>query len=87
MGWKVSYEKLIKFLKRECGEDIKCFAYGGVDETNTKQKKFLDMLDIIGYITRVKSVKKIQTKDGNIKELLERAKFIDLRKIKNEISQ
>ena len=143
LGWKISYEKLINYLKKECG-DVKCFVYGGVDETNTKQKKFLDMLDIIGYITRVKSVKKIQIKDGNIKwksnldiemalemveladkfdtailfsgdsdfaivldklkskgkrvlvvstrgrvakELLERAKFIDLRKLKNEISQ
>lgn len=144
LGWKISYEKLMKYLKKECGEGVKCFAYGGVDETNTKQKKFLDMLDIVGYITRVKSVKKIQIKDGNIKwksnldiemalemveladkfntailfsgdsdfaivldklkikdkrvlvvstrgrvakELLERAKFIDLRKLKNEISQ
>ena len=67
LGWRISYEKLINYLKRDCGIDIKCFAYGGVDETNMKQKKFLDMLDIIGYITRVKSVKKIQTKDGNIK--------------------
>ena len=66
LGWRISYEKLISYLKRECG-DIKCFAYGGVDKANTKQKKFLDMLDIMGYITRVKSVKKIQTKNGNIK--------------------
>ena len=144
LGWKISYEKLMGYLKRECGENVKCFTYSGLDEDNTKQKKFLDMLDIVGYITRTKSVKKIKTKDGNIKwkssldiemalemtelvdkfntailfsgdsdfaivldklkskdkrvlvistrgriakELLERAKFIDLRKLKNEISQ
>lgn len=144
LSWKISYEKLMNYLKRECGENVKCFAYSGIDEANTKQKKFLDMLDIVGYITRTKSVKKIKTKDGNIKwkssldiemalemteladkfntailfsgdsdfaivldklkskrkrvlivstrgrvakELLERAKFVDLRKLKNEISQ
>ena len=38
LGWKISYEKLINYLKIDCGNDIKCFAYGGVDETNTKQK-------------------------------------------------
>jgi uncharacterized LabA/DUF88 family protein len=144
LNWKLSYEKLMDYLERECGKDLKCFAYSGVDETNVKQKKFLDMLDIVGYITRTKSVKRIKTKDGNIKwksnldiemalemielaekfntlilfsgdsdfavvldklkskdkkvitvstrgrvakELLERAKFVDLRKLKNEISQ
>ncbi len=144
LGWKISYEKLMNYLKRECGENVKCFAYSGVDEDNTKQKKFLDMLDIVGYVIRTKSVKKIKTKDGNVKwksnldiemalemmelaekfntailfsgdsdfaivldklksrnkrvlvvstrgrvakELLERAKFIDLRKLKKEISQ
>ena len=67
LGWKISYERLMSYLKRECGENVKCFAYSGVDEANTKQKKFLDMLDIIGYVTRAKSVKKIKTKGGNIR--------------------
>jgi uncharacterized LabA/DUF88 family protein len=67
LRWRISYEKLMGYFKKECGEDIKCFAYSGVDEANVKQKKFLDMIDIVGYITRVKSVKKIKTKDGNIK--------------------
>jgi len=144
LGWKISYEKLMKYLKRECGEDVKCFVYKGVDEFNTKQKKFLDMLDINGYILRTKVVKKIKDRSGKVewksnldmelafemddtkdkydtavlvsgdsdfavpvdrvkkagkriivmstrghisRELLERAKFIDLRKIKQEISQ
>ncbi|MEK7071708.1 MAG: hypothetical protein AAB959_00255 [Patescibacteria group bacterium] len=44
--------------------------YGAWDSEGgwaNRLRSFLDMLDIIGYITRVKSVKKIQTKDGNIK--------------------
>lgn len=58
LGWKISYEKLMNYLKKEC-QEIKCFVYTGVDESNVKQKKFLDMLDINGFILRTKSVKKI----------------------------
>lgn len=144
LGWNISYEKLMQYLKKECGEDVKCFLYKGVDEFNMGQKKFLDMLDINGYIVRTKTVKKIKSKNGKVewkgnldmelafemddtkdkydtailisgdsdfaiavdrikkarkriivistrghisKELLERAKFLDLRKIKEDISQ
>lgn len=144
LGWKISYQKLIDYFKKECGKEIKCFIYTGIDESNTKQKKFLDMLDMSGYIVRTKVVKKIRSKDGHYlwknnldmelafemvdtegsystailmsgdsdfsvpidrikkagkriivmstrghiaKELLERAKFIDLRKIKDQIAQ
>src|SRR3990167_6181802 len=81
LGWKISYEKLINYLKKECG-DVKCFVYGGVDETNTKQKIVLDKLKSKG-----KRVLVVSTRGRVAKELLERAKFIDLRKLKNEISQ
>lgn len=144
LGWRISYKKLIKYLKKECGQKVKCFVYTGKDENNFRQSKFLDMLDINGYIVRTKVVKKIKSKDGNYKwksnldielafemvetknkyqtailmsgdsdfstpidrikkagkriivistrghiakELLERAKYIDLRKLKAKISQ
>ncbi|MFH1838278.1 MAG: NYN domain-containing protein [Candidatus Kuenenbacteria bacterium] len=144
LGWKISYQKLMDYFKKECGDEVKCFIYSGRDEYNTKQLKFLDMLEINGYVVRTKVVKKIKnhnggyqwknnldielafemndTKDkydtailisgdsdfavpidrikkigkwiivistrGHIsKELLERAKYIDLRKLKDEISQ
>ncbi|MBU4332020.1 NYN domain-containing protein [Patescibacteria group bacterium] len=144
LGWKISYEKLIKYFKSECGDNTKCFAYTGVDKNNSGQKKFLDMLDINGYILRTKEIKKINTgherykwksnldveialeivelresydtailmsgdsdfaapidkikKDrkriivmstrGRVaRELIERAKFVDLRKLKTIISQ
>jgi len=144
LGWRISYEKLINYFKRECGKDTKCFIYKGVDENNTRQKKFLDMLDINGYILRTKVVKIIKKPKGRekwkgsldvelalemvelkekyntailmsgdsdfavvldklkesgkrvlimstrgrvSKELLERAKYIDLRKIRQEIAQ
>ncbi len=144
LGWKISYEKLLQYFKRECGEGVKCFIYSGKDEHNTKQKKFLDMLEINGYVVRTKVVKRIKDHEGGYKwknnldielalemmetldkydtailvsgdsdfatpvdkvkerpkwvivmstrghisrELLERAKYIDLRKIKDEIAQ
>ncbi len=143
LGWKISYEKLMKYFKKECKE-VKCFAYSGLDENNTKQKKFLDMLEITGYVVRTKIVKKINlghdeykwksnldvelalemvkladkcdtvilmsgdsdfatpldevkqkgkrvivmsTRGRVAKELLERAKYIDIRKLKKELSQ
>ncbi|HEY4497949.1 MAG TPA: NYN domain-containing protein [Candidatus Paceibacterota bacterium] len=144
LGWKLSYQKLISYLKKECGDEMKCFIYSGRDEYNAKQLKFLDMLEINGYIVRTKVIKKIKNHEGGYhwknnldielafemddtkdkydtavlisgdsdfampidrikkagkqiivistrghvsKELLERAKFLDLRKIKEEISQ
>lgn len=64
LGWKISYEKLIIYFKKECGDDVKCFVYSGRDENNTKQSKFFDMLEINGYIVRTKVVKKIRSHDG-----------------------
>ncbi|MBU4285118.1 NYN domain-containing protein [Patescibacteria group bacterium] len=144
LGWKISYEKLMKYFKKECGEETKCFIYAAYDENRESERKFLDMLDINGYVLRTKAIKKIKIANhrdkhkGNLdmelafemvdlidkydtaillsgdsdfsvpidkikkqgrriivmstrghiaRELLERAKYIDLRKIKNEISQ
>jgi len=143
LGWKISYEKLMKYFKKECKE-VKCFAYSGLDENNTGQKKFLDMLEINSYVVRTKIVKKINlgrdrykwksnldielalemidlsdkydtvilmsgdsdfatpldkvkqkgkrvivmsTRGRVARELLERAKYIDIRKLRKEISQ
>lgn len=143
LGWKISYEKLMEYFKKECKE-VKCFAYSGLDENNTGQKKFLDMLEINGYVVRTKIVKKINlgrdrykwksnldielalemidlsdkydtvilmsgdsdfatpldkikqkgkrvivmsTRGRVARELLERAKYIDIRKLRKEISQ
>ena len=64
LGWRVSYERLIAYFKRECGEETKCFLYTGIDDLNHGQSKFLDMLDINGYIVRAKTIKKIRTSHG-----------------------
>jgi len=144
LGWRISYGKLMQYFKKECGKHTKCFIYAAYDENRQSERKFLDMLDINGYILRTKAIKKIRisaSRDkykGNLdmelafeivdlldkydtavlmsgdsdfsvpidrikkkgkriivmstrgrisRELLERAKYIDLRKIKDEISQ
>ena len=64
LGWKISYQKLMAYFIRECGNGVKCFVYKGIDENNTRQKKFLDMLDINRFIVRTKVVKVIRKKSG-----------------------
>ncbi len=67
LGWHISYEKLIKYFRDECGPDAKCFAYTGVNESNKGQHRFLDMLDLSGYVVRMKTVKKIKSGGGSYK--------------------
>src|SRR3989344_3047255 len=86
LGWRISYAKFIEYFKREC--DVgKCFVYIGTIVGNAKQKNFLDMLDAVGFIVRTKPVKVIRTKTGEVewKEHLDRAKYVDLRKLKKEL--
>ena len=142
LKWKISYEKLINYFKKEC--DLgKCYVYTGVFNEDHGQEKFLNMLKKHGYILKTKPVKKILTRDSKIEwkadldvelsfdmddlsneydtavllsgdsdfayilrrikskgkrvivmstrghialELIKEAKFIDLRKLKNEVS-
>ena len=65
LGWRISYQKLMAYFIKECGEEVKCFLYKGVDEQNSRQRKFMDMLDINGYIVRSKVVK-IIIGDGGV---------------------
>jgi uncharacterized LabA/DUF88 family protein len=144
LGWRIAYARFIQYLNRECGEDTKCFIYVAYREGKQSEQKFLDMLDLNGYIVRTRAIKTIhigkhQDKyKGNLdmelafemveladqydtailvsgdsdfsvaidrikkkgkriivmstrghiaKELLDRAKYVDLRKLKDEISQ
>ncbi len=58
LGWRISYQRLIQYLKREV-DFGKAFVYIGTIPGNEKQKKFLDLLDILGYIVRTKPIKVI----------------------------
>ena len=65
LGWKISYEKLKQYFKDECGDNLgKIFVYTATDSQRPQQKKFLDMLEINGYILRTKEVKKIRVAKG-----------------------
>ena len=64
LGWRISYEKLMDYLKKTCGKDTKCFVYIATIPGNEKQKRFLDLLDILGYIVRSKPIKIIRLPNG-----------------------
>jgi len=65
LGWKISYEKLKQYFRDECGDNLgKMFVYTATDSQRPQQKKFLDMLEINGYILRTKEVKKIRVTKG-----------------------
>jgi uncharacterized LabA/DUF88 family protein len=65
LGWKISYEKLMKYFQEECGDNLgKIFVYTAFDSERPQQKKFLDMLEINGYIVRTKEVKRIRVAKG-----------------------
>lgn len=63
LGWLISYEKLMQYFKKECNLR-KAFVYTAHDSKRPQQKKFLDMLDINGYVVRTKEVKKIRVAKG-----------------------
>jgi uncharacterized LabA/DUF88 family protein len=65
LGWKVDFAKLIGYFKQKL--DLrKVYFYTAYDPEHLKQRKFLDFLEIIGYVVRTKKVKFI--KDINIEE-------------------
>lgn len=64
LKWQISYLKLMNYFKKECGEETKVFIYKGIDENNTRQKKYLDMLSANKFILRTKTVKIINDKRG-----------------------
>ena len=65
LGWKVDYEKLIKYLQENCNLG-KIIYYTAYDPENKKQRKFLDKLEIIGMKVRKKPLKLIS--DDSIDE-------------------
>ncbi|MFQ6050036.1 MAG: NYN domain-containing protein [Candidatus Paceibacterales bacterium] len=65
LKWRISYKKLMKYLKRECNLG-KCFVYTGIFKENHNQERFLKMLQKCGYILRTKPVKKITTREGHL---------------------
>ncbi|MBU1159582.1 MAG: NYN domain-containing protein [Patescibacteria group bacterium] len=65
LKWRISYEKLEQYFKEECGDNLgKMFIYTAYDKDRPQQKKFLDMLEINGYILRTKEVKRIRVAKG-----------------------
>jgi len=62
LGWKISYKKLKEYLEKECDlRDI--YVYTGIFPDDENQRRFLNLLEILGYKVVTKPVKKIVTKE------------------------
>lgn len=65
LGWKIDFTKLKEYFKKNT--DLgNIYFYTAYDPEHIKQRKFLDFLEIIGYIVRTKKVKFI--KDATFEE-------------------
>lgn len=59
LGWKIAFLKLKEYLKKNINLGTIYF-YTAYDPDYPKQRKFLDFLEIIGYMVRKKEVKFIR---------------------------
>ncbi|MFH1145958.1 MAG: NYN domain-containing protein [bacterium] len=66
LGWKISYSRLATYLKQEC-QLVKAIVYTGKFSADIRQLKYLDMLEINGFIVRSKEVKKIKIAEDRYK--------------------
>src|SRR3989338_10525237 len=73
LGWSIDYESLVTYLKREVSLTELAY-YTGVIENRGAQAAFLSKLVSFGYSVTAK-------------ELLNRAKYIDLKKLRGEIEK
>lgn len=63
LKWRISYEKLMRYFKKECGV-IDAFVYTATDAGRPTQEKFINMLRTNGFTVRTKPVKRIRTNTG-----------------------
>lgn len=59
LGWQVDFLKLLKYFQEET-KLWKAFFYTAYDPAHKSQKKFLDFLDLNGFVVRTKKVKFIK---------------------------
>lgn len=59
LGWKIDFQKLIEYFKSKTNLG-KIYYYTAYDKDYPDQKKFLDFMEIVGYIVRKKKVKFIE---------------------------
>ena len=62
LGWRIDFRKLKEYFEKDT-ELIKIYYYTAYDKDYLKQRKFLDFMEIIGYIVRKKKVKFIKDAD------------------------
>ncbi len=59
LGWKIDFLKLKNYLENSL-KLVRIYYYSAYDPDYSKQRKFLDFLEMVGYIVRKKKVKFIK---------------------------
>jgi len=67
LKWKISFKKLYKYLKHNCNLH-KVYFYYTKSERSIKQKEFFEILEDTGYILKIKPLKVIKRREGDIIE-------------------
>lgn len=62
LGWKIDFKRLLNYFKEECNLVSVSF-YSSINPDNSKERKFHDFLEIIGYTVRHKEIKFIKNEE------------------------
>ena len=65
LNWRIDFKKLLEYFKSQV-DLTSAYFYTAYDSSSRKQRKFLDFLEMIGFIVSTKKVKFI--KDNSFKE-------------------
>jgi len=66
LKWRISYSRLIKYLKKEC-PDVKCYVYKGIDKDIRGSRNIVRIMENCGYYVKTKPIKKIDIGEGRVK--------------------
>ena len=64
LGWKIDFKKLIDYFKSQC-DLVRISYYSSINPENSKEHKFHDFLEIIGYVVKHKEIKFIKNTEEN----------------------
>ncbi|GFP24638.1 hypothetical protein HKBW3S43_00951 [Candidatus Hakubella thermalkaliphila] len=65
LGWRIDFKKLLEYFKKNTNLSRIAF-YSAINPENEKERKFHDLLEIIGYVVRHRKIKFIKDKTEGI---------------------
>ena len=83
-GWKMDFEKFIRYLKSRY-KATRVFYYGGIDSENKRQLKFYELLQRLGYEVRMVPMKRFL--DGTKKADIDSRMTFEIMKYLNDYDE